>query len=241
MEIFRDVWGWAVAVIEHWHGWVSGGVLAFGLEISDRIWEWKPSKALFIVILSCGLVWSFFSAWRDEYKRANDAERKLTDNSPKLVGEIQGLGTGVSEHITGTFIVATISNLPSGAPTVVKNYTLIITLPSGKQVKGEAYDVPPTVTIHTGKVPRTFYREDALYDKTMKPIPSGGEETGLLLFQIPSMPPSSTDQAPPELMQPGARYTLGFVDVAKKPYSCTFDVTTLVPDIKYVPGMKRPY
>jgi hypothetical protein len=39
MEILSEAVKWAVAVLEHWHGWVSGSILAFAFEISDRIWD----------------------------------------------------------------------------------------------------------------------------------------------------------------------------------------------------------
>ena len=58
--------GWVAAVLEHWHGWVSGGVLAFGLEIVEKVWEWKIPKKAFLLILAVGLLWSVFAAWRDE-------------------------------------------------------------------------------------------------------------------------------------------------------------------------------
>jgi hypothetical protein len=58
----HEVWEWGLAVLEHWHGWLSGGLIAFGLELGDRIWDWKPSKKLIFAILAVGLLASLYSA-----------------------------------------------------------------------------------------------------------------------------------------------------------------------------------
>jgi hypothetical protein len=67
MEFLRGFPEWLLAVTEHWHGWVSGGVLAFGLEIGEKLWKWEISKRAFAIILGVGLLWSVFAAWRDEH------------------------------------------------------------------------------------------------------------------------------------------------------------------------------
>jgi hypothetical protein len=64
-----DFWMWVLAVIEHWHGYVSGGVLAFGLELLERFREWKPSKKVFATILALGFLASIFAAWKDEHTK----------------------------------------------------------------------------------------------------------------------------------------------------------------------------
>jgi hypothetical protein len=59
---------WVAAVFEHWHGWVSGGALAFFLEIGDRLKKWEIKPRIFAVVLIVGLFWSVFAAWRDEHQ-----------------------------------------------------------------------------------------------------------------------------------------------------------------------------
>jgi hypothetical protein len=66
MEYLHKFPEWMVAVFEHWHGWLSGGLLAFVLELGEKLWDWKPPKRAFVVILGIGLLWSVFAAWRDE-------------------------------------------------------------------------------------------------------------------------------------------------------------------------------
>ncbi len=58
---------WIAAVLEHWHGWVSGSVIAFALEIGEKVWKFEVPRKLFIWILGLGLLWSVFAAWRDEH------------------------------------------------------------------------------------------------------------------------------------------------------------------------------
>jgi len=68
MEQLHGFPEWVVAVIEHWHGWLSGGILAFVLEIGEKLWEWKPKKRVLAIIIGIGLLWSVFAAWRDEHR-----------------------------------------------------------------------------------------------------------------------------------------------------------------------------
>ncbi|MGD0568533.1 MAG: hypothetical protein ABSA78_09005 [Candidatus Sulfotelmatobacter sp.] len=69
MELAGQIVEWVRSVIEQWHGWVSGGVLAFGLEIAEKIWDFKVTKKLFLVILGLGFFWSIFASWRDEHTK----------------------------------------------------------------------------------------------------------------------------------------------------------------------------
>ncbi len=49
VEFFHEVWEWLTAVFEHWHGYVSGTALAFGLELIEKFRDWKPSKRVFLI------------------------------------------------------------------------------------------------------------------------------------------------------------------------------------------------
>ncbi len=67
MDIVKDFTEWVVAVVEHWEGYVSGGVIAFALEVGERLREWKVPKKVYLLILALGLIGSLFAAWRDEH------------------------------------------------------------------------------------------------------------------------------------------------------------------------------
>lgn len=96
---------WLVALLEHWHGWVSGGVLAFALELGDRLWDWKPSKKIFAVILGLGLLWSVFAAWRDEHRNSETLITEKADawskynQCDKLLASKTSFADGLSERV----------------------------------------------------------------------------------------------------------------------------------------------
>ena len=56
-------------MIEHWHGYVSGGSIAFGLELIKKFRDWEPSKKVFAGVVVIGLLGSMFSAWREEHSK----------------------------------------------------------------------------------------------------------------------------------------------------------------------------
>ena len=84
MNYFHGFPDWVVAVFEHWHGWVSGGVLAFFLEVGDRLKKWEIKPRIFAVILGVGLFWSVFAAWRDEHHNT----ATVIDEKAKAVGDL---------------------------------------------------------------------------------------------------------------------------------------------------------
>jgi hypothetical protein len=80
---------------------------------------------------------------------------------------------------------------------------------------------------------RLFYQADALYNKTMTPIPTGGAQPGLLIFRIPRVNTK-------EIFQKGTRITLEFQDVGGKKYSCSQIGTGISEPLMYVPGLESP-
>jgi hypothetical protein len=202
---------------------------------------YKPEARPRSLFWSCTLIAFVISALLltyAQYQRAEDADKQLNterDRSvPKLSGEIQANFTGISGDITGIGLVVTISNSPTGAPSIAKNYNLRVKLPSGREIIATTIFVPKTVTIATSAGPKLLYQEDALYTKTAVPILPGGEQTGFLLFQLQGMPPD-------ELMQLGTTFTLEFLDINKKPYSCFMTrVKGQKQGFQYYPGMRPP-
>jgi hypothetical protein len=175
MDLLRDFWEWVLAVLENWHGYVSGGVLAFGLEISDRLWDWKPSKKIFIGILASGLLWSIFSAWREQYLK----------NELALTMEINYVGG--ADPIPGNpgspvLIWATVAN--RGAPTVADSWELKIIAPDGRtnapdDMRIMVFDKPLLVDGRYKIEPSQM-----LYEQTKIPIPTGGKPKGILGFLV---------------------------------------------------------
>ncbi len=66
----KDVYDFIIAVLEQLHGWISGGLLALGVELLDRIWGFKiPRKPWIAIFIVGGLVVSVFGAWRQEHEK----------------------------------------------------------------------------------------------------------------------------------------------------------------------------
>jgi hypothetical protein len=132
MEILHGLPEWFASLLEHWHGWLSGSILAFALELGEKIWDWKPPKKAFIWIVVCGLAWSCFATWRDEHhnsevlmvEKANlwtqygqcDKERAvkatLADSLAKTAANQQGLLNGQQ----GTFNQCVLSLAKESTP-----------------------------------------------------------------------------------------------------------------------------
>ncbi len=137
MELLKDLFEWAVAVIEHWHGWLSGGILAFSLEISDRLWEWKPNKRLFLVILVVGFFVSIFSAWRDQYRKTKELEAEVANKKPDLRGRIDHLAA--APHGNGAdVLIQAFGELENGGggPSLAKDWTMKLRFPDSIVVTG---------------------------------------------------------------------------------------------------------
>jgi hypothetical protein len=63
----KDIYDFIVAVLEQLHGWISGGLLALGVELLDRVLDWKiPRKPWIAIFIVAGLFVSVFAAWREE-------------------------------------------------------------------------------------------------------------------------------------------------------------------------------
>ncbi|MGI0085605.1 MAG: hypothetical protein ACREBQ_11030 [Nitrososphaerales archaeon] len=70
-------------MLEHWHGYIGGGVLGFcfelSIKISKKLREWQPSKKILASIFVGGLLFSCFAAWQEQYQEAIEAEKKLEE------------------------------------------------------------------------------------------------------------------------------------------------------------------
>lgn len=122
MEIINDLWEWVTAVFEHWHGFVSGGVLAFCLEQSEKIWDWKPPKGWIVAILVIGLFVSMFSAWRDQYREALALRTKLNDNAPHFVVAIGQAVTSYRQNTDVTLVIPFVQITNTGSNSIISNY-----------------------------------------------------------------------------------------------------------------------
>jgi hypothetical protein len=136
LKLLKDIWEWSVAVFEHWHGYVSGTIIAFAFEWGEKLklWEWKPPKKLLVAILSMGFVASIFSAWREEHTKLNEL------SNPKFSLEIISFmsGSGYDLSDSNVIVIARLTN--SGTPSSVKAETWQM---AAKPTNGDVYQGIP--------------------------------------------------------------------------------------------------
>jgi len=239
------LWSLLIEVAHHWLAVVTGSTVSLFM----LIWEKKKEKQIkwkyVLGIFFVGLVVSIFFAWQDEYTSAEWRGREISrleeelrqtrqQSEPKLLGEINWYGVGTVPEFggdTGLIMVATISNI--GAPSLAKAWKLTVTLPDGRIVSPLMEMVPKTITAPTRQGVRTFYQMDALYNKTTSPIPTGGAQSGILIFRVPRFKKD-------EIFQKGTKIALEFQDVQGKAYSCWLVGTGVPGPLMYVPGLQSP-
>jgi len=180
-EFFNDLSQWGLAVIEHWHGWVSGGILAFGLELGDRFWDWKPSKRTYFIILALGLFYSMFSAWRDEHQENKERQKKIDALSvPDFRTRIEWAtfsSTNVNQSIqqSGAWLIAGITIENHGAPSAIRSHQAYLKLSSGETVAA-VFSGPPSINTpsmnlnYSGGASTIILREDYLLLRENTPV-----------------------------------------------------------------------
>ncbi len=224
-----------LAVLENWHGYVSGGILAFGLEISDRLWDWKPSKKLFIGILATGLAWSIFSAWREERKKAIKASQDLESLTKPNFELAAATITTVEMNIhsgpgagSNTMVLMPTTIYNHGAPSIVKTYSMMLRFSGTEEYKGTSTVFQqPYIVLQTPKGPIQYPTHPSLMQKANSPIPTGGQADGLLVFVFP---PGLTTK----MNQPGSFFIFQVTDINDKTYKVEIpmsstDVMTFTP------------
>lgn len=223
METFHPVLVWVIAVIEHWHGYVSGAAVGFFLEVFERLKGWKPNKKVFAVILICGFLVSIFDTWREEYNKTH----------PGLRIEIVqiGVGDGYTKDDSKIFLTAAVSNV--GDPTIADAWRLSIQPVGGATVSAETAYVDPSnpIVLNFSNGQQTKLNgSDVLYNKTMTgPIQSGMKEVGILAFTV---------NLPRELLEKvGTKFTLQCKDVDENIVQTTREWSGKNTDLMFFPGM----
>jgi len=80
-----------VSVLKAWWGWLPSSALAALLGFGSNLWSWQPSKAIYIVIIVLGLLFSFFSAWKKERVIAEEEVAKR--GRPQLTATIEAVSS----------------------------------------------------------------------------------------------------------------------------------------------------
>jgi hypothetical protein len=186
----------------------------------------------------CGLFFSWdlrllHSTWQEEHERYLT---ELKKNTPVLVSRLEYYATGFVPEFNGQAAVmfwVSVANL--GMQSIADGWRLETILLDGRRITSNATMMPETVTFHlaNGRT-RTIYREDALYNKLVNPLPQGGKVVGVLLFVMP-------DIKFDEVQMRGVSFTLRFNDVTGKSYESSKILSGQnAGDIEYFPGMRVP-
>ena len=110
-------------------------------------------------------------------------------------------------------VVVTPMLLNTGAPSVARKFTLIVTLANGYTENGEPVLINGPIQRQTDGGVITYNPSDSITEKSNTPIPGGGEQTGVILFEFKGISDYSD-------IERDAVIELSFMDVAGKVSSC---------------------
>lgn len=139
---------------------------------------------------------------------------------------------GYPANLPGVAFIVSIKN--NGTPTISEYYSLKVTFTDGSVRNGFAIYVPDRLeVIRPNGVREAVHHKDALDEKTLQPIPTGGLVRGRIVFAMPDVQAET-------LQSPGTRYELGLRDAWGRRYSIesTVTVSTGSPLPEY-PGIER--
>src|SRR5436853_99934 len=91
----------------------------------------------------------------------------------------QGVGYVVTLIL---LVVASVRN--SGVPTVAEGFETVVRLSDGTEVATEPIDLPQQMTLQSDAGDEVILGQDALYRKTVNPIPAGNVVRGRLLYFV---------------------------------------------------------
>ena len=199
------------------------------LALYERLTGTKLSKRSYVAVFVVGfLTLAFFTAWRDQWVRANAAELALKTDKPDFeltYGTVMVSGmdvtndNGTIDRYAAVFLPVRVFN--HGAPSVIRGWKLLAKLNSGEVLQGVPYGAPgPTVRFPSPKGNMiTVPTSSSLFRQgTITPIPEGGQADGFVLFQFPAQ---YTDM----MKQKGTVLTLEIEDVTRRPYRQTITLT----------------
>jgi hypothetical protein len=212
------------------------------LPIQPR-WVWRS--------LVCGLVLAQFLVYREaEAQHQADVATLsaritvLEQQRPRLVGSIeqtyQGDASGSDKNMYPGLVVLDVRIRNLGTPSIAEAWHLLIRAANGKEEMDDAWMLPPklwfTKLDERDRKLHVFrdFDKDALYNKALTPIPTGGEVVGKLVFRTRLLTAE-------EINVRGTRLTLTFFDAYGNSYSAEFGMSGLSQDMLYIPGLQNPH
>jgi hypothetical protein len=185
MELIRDFWEWVVAVFEHWHGYVGGGIVAFVLDNGDRLFDWKPQRKWIVEILIAGFLGSIFSSWRDKKRGLDEANKKLNDSLPQLKIELGMVVHTYEQQNDRTIFILSGNIINAGAPTIVPSWIATYTVDGKSEPMNGLYFID-SYSIIIGREKLTLINDNLLSAQVIaKQITRGDGKVGRLVFTVP--------------------------------------------------------
>jgi hypothetical protein len=171
-------------------------------------WVWA------LAFLLCFAVAQFL-AWHEEYRASAALEAELHDqHEPQLDGQIVQVNhhnppteLAAQGYSCSVVIVVEIAN--AGVDSMVDAFRLTLTA-DGREIAGDIVAFPNTMTLEGNYGAIQYFGSDALYRKTLTPIPRGGKVVGVLWDLFRGINPTDFDSK---------TLTLHFSDVRRKQWS----------------------
>lgn len=203
-DLFSDFFLFLFAVLGYWQAYATGGVVTAVVGLFERFSKWRLTKWAYAgLFVGVAFLAAFFLAWRDEHSQRVSLAAQVTSLQQTLYIEVQKhapdirlaiedvmYGPLVDEPPQDTAIVMYIAVRNAGyMPSVADRYRLILEAQGHGTVQAENVAVLDGFLLRTEagdavKIDKSF----ALYEKTLKPIPPGGMEKGVMAFIVRSMP-----------------------------------------------------
>jgi len=154
------------------------------------------------------------------------------DLHPQIIAAAYGGHSAEGNMSSPVMLMVSITN-SGNMPIVATDYDLKALLLDEHELTGVRQKLPPSMSFEAaGGKTETYYETDALYQKTLKPIPVGGMVVGILLFTFPTM----AEDAFKEKLK---TITLTFQDVRSHTYSASASpIGTMLPP-NYIPGLTQ--
>lgn len=224
MALLSDFVDWLWAVLNQWQVLVTGGMITAMFAVvqayREKSFSWSVNKRILLGFL----VLALFLAWREQRRRADHLEaevaRERDSNATKLVGRIEQTIVGEARELPNLAIChINVTIINEGAPSLVHHWKVSVSI-AGK-VYDSSLDTIPNNTLIDIKTsePLRLMASDAIYEKTLNPIPRGGLARGWLRVSISGLSRMAIAKA---MKGEGAKWSVSFEDYKGTVYSTSF-------------------
>ncbi len=238
-----EFWG---AVVKHWGLLLTGPVLSLALLAYDWWSDQKISKGWILFLMVASAPMAFFLAWQEKkgeviqskneakilLEQVSSLRMELDSKKPKLSGVIeQFLGGTTEDGVLQLLIQVSVRNV--GASSIADNWKIVV-ISGDVTVSTIPTDIPDGFTMTLADHRKAIIKKaDAIYEKTIKPIPQGGIERGWLLL--------TTKDIPGYLMKVGTKVIINFTDILGTQYEISKVMISTTGPMLYYPGMEQPF